>query len=59
MRKIYWDGNLPVRRYAIFCNIFCEHYAVVIKGADINTAHKWGGFVSWLGGVKPAESREV
>lgn len=32
---------------------------IVVKGDDIDRAEKWGGFVSWLGGVKPAEKRNL
>ena len=54
-----WDGRLPLRRYAIFSDILCGEYAIVVKGDDIARAEKWGGFVSWLGGVRPAETRVV
>lgn len=50
--------RLPVRRYAIFAGIF-GHYAIVIRGDDIERAPKWGGFVGWLGAVKPATTRQV
>ena len=50
--KIKWDGILPIRRYAIFTDIIRGEYAIVVKGDDISHAEKWGGFVSWLGGVK-------
>ena len=45
--------ELPIRRYAIFTDVLRGQYAVVIRGErDLKTAPKWGGFVSWLGGVK-------
>lgn len=59
MNKIVWDGRLPIRRYAIFNDILRGNYAIVVKGDDMERAEKWGGFVSWLGDVKPAETRAV
>ena len=47
MSKIIWDGNLPIRRYAIFNDIIRGNYAIVVSGKDINTAEKWG--VSYRG----------
>ena len=50
--------ELPVRRYAIFQDAVRGKYATVIKGEkDIETAPRWGGFVSWLGGVREATTR--
>ena len=56
-----WNGNLPRRRYAIFYSPFFVggKYATVIYGDDIETAEKWGGFVTWLGGVHIAETRKI
>lgn len=54
-----WDGVIPERRYAIFRNCFCQDYMIVVTGNDIKTAEKWGGFVCWVGGVRPAEFRNV
>lgn len=59
MKKIVWDGQLPIRRYAIFNDILRGDYVTVVKDGDIERAEKWGGFVSWLGGVKPAETRDL
>ena len=59
MRMVVWDGYLPTRRYAIFSDILRGDYAIVVQGDDIDRAEKWGGFVSWLGGVRPAETRLV
>ena len=59
MNKLAWDAHLPVRRYAIFSDILRGDCAIVVKGDDIERAEKWGGFVSWLGGVRPAETREL
>ena len=59
MKLINWDGTLPIRRYAIFRNIFQSDYTIVIKGKDLESAEKWGGFVSWLGAVKPAVTMEL
>ena len=59
MNKIRWDGKLPIRRYAIFTDILRGDYMIVVKGDDIARAEKWGGFVSWFGGVRPAEIRRV
>lgn len=50
---------IPERRYAIFSSLLCGDYAVVVKGDDMRTAPNWGGFVGWLGGVKPATTRVV
>jgi hypothetical protein len=55
--KVHKPINLPLRRYAIFENIFGQQYTIVCRGEDIRTAPKWGGFVSWLGGVKPPTVR--
>lgn len=41
-----------IRRYAIFTDVIRGYYVIVVKGGDINRAEKWGGFISWLGGVK-------
>ena len=59
MKTIVWDGYLPVRRYAIFSDILRGNYAIVVRGDDIDRAEKWGGFVSWLGGVRQAEARAL
>ena len=54
-----WDGIIPKRRYAIFTDILRGEYMIVIKGLDLDYAEKWGGFVSWVGGIRPAETRVV
>jgi hypothetical protein len=54
-----WDGKLPKRRYAIFTDILRGEYMIVITGRDLDYAEKWGGFVRWVGGIKPAETRAV
>jgi len=54
-----WDGTLPRRRYAIFKGLFCGDYAIVVRGKDLETAPRWGGFVCWLGGIHPAEKRDI
>ena len=59
MGAIIWDGHLPTRRYAIFHDILRGDYAIVVRGDDISRAEKWGGFVSWLGPVRPEETRAV
>jgi len=46
----------PARRYAIFTNLFCQDYMIVVRGDDMKTAEKWGGFVCWVGGVRPADN---
>ena len=56
---IKWDGILPVRRYAIFNDVIRGNYMIVVKGDDINTAEKWGGFISWVGGVRSAEKKDL
>lgn len=50
---------LPVRRYAVFCDIFGRNHAIVVRGDDIERAPTWGGFVGWLGSVKPPTIRVV
>lgn len=57
MAKFAEPINLPVRRYAIFTDILCGDYAIVVYGDDIERAPKWGNFVGWLGAVKPAATR--
>ena len=52
-----WDGRIPKRRYAIFTDLLRGEYMIVIKGLDLDYAEKWGGFVSWVGGIRPAETR--
>lgn len=42
----------PRRRYALFTDIIYGDYMILVKGGDIKTAPKWGGFISWVGGVK-------
>ncbi len=59
MSKIRWNGKLPIRRQAIFRDVIRGNYAIVVRGDDIERADKWGNFVSWLGGVKPATTRKV
>lgn len=51
--------ELPVRRYAIFNDILRGDYTVVVRGADIAKAPAWGGFVAWLGDVKPAKKLTI
>ena len=41
-----------MKRYAILSSILHGDYVIVVRGDDVKTADKWGGFVSWLGGVK-------
>ena len=52
-----WDGFIPERRYAIFNDIITGDYMIVVKGNDILTASKWGGFIKWVGSVRPSETR--
>ena len=56
---INWDGTLPIRRYAMFTDIIRGNYIIVVRGDDIARAEKWGCFVRWIGGVRPAETRRV
>ena len=43
-----------MKRYAIFNSLLRGDYAIVVRGSfDIAHAPKWGGFVGWLGGVRP------
>jgi hypothetical protein len=30
---------------------------IIVKGNDIQTANKWGGFVKWVSDVRPSETR--
>jgi hypothetical protein len=58
-----WVGNLPRRRYAFFRSVFAPNpeglYLIVVRGADIERAEKWGGFVKWCGGEHKQETRET
>ena len=54
-----WDGQIPERRYALFTGTLSGDYMVLVKGDDLNTAPRWGGFVQWVGGMRPAEKRRV
>jgi hypothetical protein len=54
-----WDGHIPERRYAMFNSLIHGDYMLVIHKQDFNRASKWGGFVQWVGGVRPAETRKV
>ena len=54
-----WDGKIPKRRYAIFTDTLRGEYMVVITEKDFDYAEKWGGFVQWVGGIRPAETRDV
>lgn len=51
--------HIPERRYAIYRDVMRGDYAIVVSGPDMLTAPSWGGFVGWLGGVKPSEIRFV
>jgi len=54
-----WEGQLPIRRYALFSDVLYGPKLVIIRGDDIGRAEKWGGFITWLGGVNPPEIRTV
>jgi len=54
-----WDGEIPERRYAMFNTVSHGDYMVLITGDDIKTAENWGGFVCWVGGLRPAETRAI
>lgn len=41
-----------LKRYAIFNSLLYGNYTIVVRNNDLKTAEKWGGFVSWLGGLK-------
>jgi len=56
--RVYWDGYLPERRYAIFSS-FRGNYAVILVGRGIETAENWQGFVQWLGAVKEPVHRDL
>ncbi len=45
--------RLPVRRYAIFGDVFRD-YSVVVSEKEIATTEGRRGFLRWMGGVKPA-----
>jgi hypothetical protein len=51
--------TIPERRYAMFTDIIGGDYLMVLKGRDILTAPKWGGFVRWVGGIRKAETRKI
>lgn len=50
---------IPERRYAMFTDLIGGNYLLAVKGKDILTAPKWGGFVKWIGGIKKEERRKV
>lgn len=50
------DFIIPERRYAMFTDIGGD-CILVLKGRDILTAPKWGGFVKWIGGIRKEEKR--
>ena len=50
--------EIPERRYALFRSVFGD-YMTVVTGKDMETAPKWGGFVQWIGGVRPREYRKI
>jgi hypothetical protein len=52
-----WNGVLVRRRYAIFHNLIYGNQVVVVKEDDIERAPLWGGFVKWMGGERPADTR--
>ena len=54
-----WNGFIPEKRYVIFNDILRGDYMLVVTGNDILTAPKWGGFVKWVGNVRPSETRKV
>lgn len=54
MSKVY----LVQRKYAMFTDVIRGDYIIVVKGNDIITAPKWGGFVKWIGGLRPHEIRK-
>jgi hypothetical protein len=41
--------NETKKRYALFQDLG-HQYMLLVKGRDIGTAPKWGGFVRWIGG---------
>jgi hypothetical protein len=43
----------------VFGDILRGNFLTVIKGKDILTAHKWGGFIRWVGGIRPPEVRNI
>jgi hypothetical protein len=57
MSKPVWDGNIPIRRYGLFCAWPTGTFLHVVYGEDINRAEKWGDLVKWVGGIRPAEVR--
>jgi hypothetical protein len=54
-----WNGFLPERRYALFSDILRGDYITVITDANILTAPSWHGFVKWIGGIRPSETRKI
>ena len=54
-----WNGLIPERRYAIFSDLLRGDYMIVVKGNDLITAPKWGGFIKWVGGIRPSETRKL
>ena len=56
---ITWDGALEKRRYALFGGIFGAYMVVVRGDFDLEHAPNWGGFITWVGNVRPAETRSI
>ena len=51
--------QIPERRYAMFDDLTHGRYILVVKGYDMITAPRWGNFIQWVGGVRPAETRKI
>ena len=54
-----WDIEAHLRDFKFQPFITGGKYAIVVYGDDIETAPKWGNFICWLGGIRPAETRNV
>ena len=54
-----WDGRLPRRRIARFADVLRGPYLVMIYDHYVDTAASWDGFIQWVGGEKPAETRHA
>ena len=46
-------NDVEIKRYALFSNFPMPGMCmVIIRGNNTNTAQSWGGFISWVGGIK-------
>jgi hypothetical protein len=54
-----WDGSIPERRYAIFSDTLGGLHLAVVTGEDLCGAENSSNFIQWVGGLRPAEKRDI